>query len=205
MKLIVNEENNRICWNLFCIKWHFWPEKVFFSMVEPIENVKLLWHCILIFHSSVQLFRIDWIELALDGAIWNTFLLSFPASDTTTVCVVCYCQCYFFNTQLQHSYCSILTGLRLHLVEQYGTGRVAEWWHNTIHIIYHGDTLPCIIYHGDTMPCIHAPYTIYIHTPWWHNIKWWQAGGTISNIASQSQRHCHSIFPPNKSPASAII
>ena len=109
---------------------------LFFSMVEPIENVKLRWHCILIFHSSVQLFRIDWIELVLGGAIWNTFLLSFSASDTTTVCVVCYCQCYFFNTQLQHSNCSVLTGLRLHLVEQYGTGRVATWWHNTMYIIY---------------------------------------------------------------------
>ena len=122
MQLVfVNEENNRICWNLFYIKWHFWHERVCFLMVEPIENVKLLWHCILIFHSSVQLFRIDWIELALGGAIWNTFLLSFPASDTTTVCVVCYCQCHFFNMELQHSNCSVLTGLNLHLVEQYGT------------------------------------------------------------------------------------
>ena len=147
----------------------FWPEKVFFSMVEPIENVKLLWHCILIFHSSVQLFRIDWIELVLGWAIWNTFLLSFPASDTTTICAVC----YFFNMELQHSNCSILTGLRLHLVEQYGTGRVAAWWHNTMYIIY--------------VPWGHI--TMY-YISWWHNAMYTctihhiyniHHGGTISN------------------------
>ena len=152
-------------------------------MVEPIENVKLLWQCILIFHSSVQLFRIDWIELALDGALWNTFLLSFPASDTTTVCVVCYCQCYFFNTQLQHSNCSVLTGLRLHLVEQYGTGRVAAWWHNTMYIVYvpwghitmyyiswwHNTMYTCTIHHIYTYTMV-AQYQMV--AAWWHNIKY---------------------------------
>ena len=136
----------------------FWPEKVFFSMVEPIENVKLLWHCILIFHSSVQLFRIDWIELALDGAIWNTFLLSFPASNTTTICVVGYCQCYFFNMELQHSNCSILTGLRLHLVEQYGTGRVAYHVYNicTVGAHYH------VLYIMVTQCHVYMHHTPYI-------------------------------------------
>ena len=117
------------------------------------------------------------------GAIWNTFLLSFPASDTTTVCAVCYCRCYFVNTQLQHSNCSVLTGLRLHLVEQYGTGRVAAWWHNTMYIIYvpwghitmyyiswwHNAMYTCTIHHIYTYTMV-AQYQMV--AAWWHNIKY---------------------------------
>ena len=145
-----------------------------------------MWNCCgIAFWSSTAPFNCSVLTglNLLGGAIWNTFLMSFPASDTTTVCVVCYWQCYFFNTQLHHSNCSVLTGLRLHLVEQYGTGRVAAWWHNTMYIIYvpwghitmyyiswwHNTMYTCTTQHIYTYTMV-AQYQMV--AGWWHNIKY---------------------------------
>ena len=140
-------------------------------MVEPIENVKLLWHCILIFHSSVQLFRIDWIELVLGEAIWNTFLLSFSASDTTTVYVVCYCQCYFFNTQL----------LCIDQIEIALGGAIWNWAGGSMVAQYHVYNICTVGAHYLVLFILVTQCHVYMHhTPYIYI----HHGGTISNGGS---------------------